>query len=55
MRNSGADQAAIAVLQIAGTAPGNGTHYAFWSVPGSGVWTPRQVPGTYDPLIPLIL
>ncbi|CAA9289242.1 MAG: hypothetical protein AVDCRST_MAG93-3766, partial [uncultured Chloroflexia bacterium] len=34
--------------------PGNGTHYAFWSVPGSGDWHPRQVPGRYDQLIPLI-
>lgn len=34
--------------------PGNGTHYAFWSVPASGDWQPRQVPGSYDQLIPLI-
>jgi hypothetical protein len=34
--------------------PGNGTHYAFWSVPGSGVWMPRQGPSAYDPVIPLI-
>jgi hypothetical protein len=39
-------------LQI--TWPGNGTHYAFWSVPGSGVWRPRHIPGAYDPVIPLI-
>ncbi len=34
--------------------PGNGTHFAFWSVPGSGVWTPRQGPEVYEPVIPLI-
>ncbi len=34
--------------------PGNGTHYAFWSVPGSGVWTPRQGPDVYEQAIPLI-
>ncbi len=34
--------------------PGNGTHYAFWSVPGSGVWTPRQGPDVYDQVVPLI-
>jgi hypothetical protein len=34
--------------------PGNGTHYAFWSEPGSGVWTPRQGPDAYDQVVPLI-
>ncbi len=34
--------------------PGNGTHYAFWSVPGSGTWTPRQGPDVYGQVIPLI-
>jgi hypothetical protein len=34
--------------------PGAGTHYAFWSAPGSGSWTPRQLPGAYDQMIPLI-
>ena len=34
--------------------PGNGTHHAFWSVPGSGVWTPRQGPAVYEQAIPLV-
>jgi hypothetical protein len=34
--------------------PGNGTHYAFWSVPGSSTWHPRQVPAAYEQAIPLI-
>jgi len=34
--------------------PGNGTHYAQSSIPGSGEWTPRQGPGIYDQSIPLI-
>jgi hypothetical protein len=31
------------------------THYASWSVPGSGVWFPNQLPGSSDPLIPVVL
>lgn len=31
------------------------THYASWSVPGSGVWSPGQVPGRPEPLIPVVL
>lgn len=30
------------------------THYASWSVPGSGNWQPAQGPGSYTPRIPLI-
>jgi hypothetical protein len=32
----------------------DGTHYAFWSAPGSGDWQPHQVPGSYDRVVPLI-
>ncbi len=39
---------------LAAPRPGDGTHYAFWSVPGSGVWRPRQTPAGYEPVIPLI-
>ncbi len=35
-------------------APGNGTHYTQWSVPGSGIWTPRRGPDVYDQAVPLI-
>jgi len=31
------------------------THYASWSMPGSGVWQPAQGPGRYDTPIPVIL
>ncbi len=34
--------------------PGNGTHYAFWSVPGSGLWKPQHGPDIYEPVIPLV-
>jgi hypothetical protein len=34
--------------------PGNGTHYAFWSVPGSGEWIPRQGPDLFEQAIPLV-
>ena len=36
-------------------APDESTHYASWSVPGSGVWSPGQVPGRTEPLIPVVL
>jgi hypothetical protein len=32
----------------------HGTHYASWSVPGSGVWSPSEVPGRSAPLVPLV-
>ncbi len=36
------------------TFPQVGTHYASWSVPGSGVWSPSEVPGNYQPHIPVV-
>lgn len=34
--------------------PQAATHYASWSVPGSRTWSPAQLPGNYQPLIPLV-
>src|SRR6266545_2780495 len=31
------------------------THYASWSIPGSGIWLPAQLPGRSDPRIPVVL
>ncbi len=35
--------------------PGASTHYASWSVPGSGIWSPGQLPGRAGPRIPVVL
>jgi hypothetical protein len=31
------------------------THYASWSIPGSGVWQPDQGPANYSTAVPVIL
>jgi hypothetical protein len=48
----------LAIWTCCGNAdfvPEESTHYASWSVPGSGVWSPGQVPSRSAPLIPVIL
>ncbi len=48
----------LAILYVASdtqsTFPPIGTHYAGWSVPGSGRWFPSAVPGSYQARIPLV-
>lgn len=34
--------------------PAESTHYASWSAPGSGVWSPGQVPGHGEPRVPAV-
>jgi hypothetical protein len=36
-------------------APVESTHYASWSVPGSGVWAPELLPGIDMPRVPVVL
>jgi hypothetical protein len=48
----------IAIWTCCGDAnfnPVESTHYASWSVPGTGVWYPRGLPAAIAPRVPIVL